>query len=227
MQITPYQAKYNAYALTSRQGADGVGNISQSLFDACVDLNPHQVDAALFACQNPLSQGVILADEVGLGKTIEAGLVISQRWAERRRRILIIVPANLRKQWHQELQEKFALECLLLEAKNYNAMRKQQTRNPFDSIDKPVICSYQFAKSKPDFVAERDEAIFMVETKARDDLSSTEVQAKAAAASRWCRHASEHSAKVGSKPWRYLLIPHDEVVESKQWPDYLRYEMRS
>jgi N12 class adenine-specific DNA methylase len=138
MQITPYQAKYNAYALTSRQDADGVGNISQSLFDACVDLNPHQVDAALFACQNPLSQGVILADEVGLGKTIEAGLVISQRWAERRRRILIIVPANLRKQWHQELQEKFALECLLLEAKNYNAMRKQQTRSPFDSTDQPV-----------------------------------------------------------------------------------------
>lgn len=150
MPITHYQSKYNAYALTSRQDADGIGNISQSLFDACVDLNPHQVDAALFACQNPLSQGVILADEVGLGKTIEAGLVISQRWAERRRRILIIVPANLRKQWHQELQEKFALECLLLETKNYNAMRKQQTRNPFDSNDKPIICSYQFAKAKAD-----------------------------------------------------------------------------
>jgi SNF2 family DNA or RNA helicase len=52
-----------------------------------VDLNPHQVEAALFACRNPLSRGVILADEVGLGKTIEVGLVIAQRWAERRRKI--------------------------------------------------------------------------------------------------------------------------------------------
>jgi SNF2 family DNA or RNA helicase len=76
--------------------------------DAQIDLNPHQVDAALFAFKNPLNKGVLLADEVGLGKTIEAGLVIAQKWAERRRRILIIVPANLRKQWHQELQEKFA-----------------------------------------------------------------------------------------------------------------------
>jgi superfamily II DNA or RNA helicase len=153
MQITPHQAKYYAHALTSRQDGDGIGNISQSLFDACVDLNPHQVDAALFACQNPLSQGVILADEVGLGKTIEAGLVISQCWAERRRCILIIVPANLRKQWHQELQEKFALDCVLLESKNYNAMRKQSARSPFDSPDQPVICSYQFAKSKADDIA--------------------------------------------------------------------------
>ncbi len=153
MQITPYQAKFYAHALTSREDANGIGGISQSLFDASVDLNPHQVDAALFACQNPLSQGVILADEVGLGKTIEAGLVISQCWAERRRRILIVVPANLRKQWHQELQEKFALDCILLESKNYNAMRKQTAQSPFDSPDRPVICSYQFAKSKADDIA--------------------------------------------------------------------------
>lgn len=54
-----------------------------TLLDAQVDLNPHQIDAALFATSNPLSRGVILADEVGLGKTIEAGLLIAQRWAER------------------------------------------------------------------------------------------------------------------------------------------------
>ncbi|MBQ1784857.1 MAG: DEAD/DEAH box helicase [Gammaproteobacteria bacterium] len=115
--------------------------------DSQVDLNPHQVEAALFACKNPLSRGVILADEVGLGKTIEAGLVISQRWAERRRRILIIVPANLRKQWHQELQDKFNLHGLVLEAKSYNATRKTSRQSPF-LYDGPVICSYQFAKSK-------------------------------------------------------------------------------
>ena len=65
--------------------------------DSSVDLNPHQVDAALFAFQSPLSKGVVLADEVGLGKTIEAGLVISQIWAERARKILVITPASLRK----------------------------------------------------------------------------------------------------------------------------------
>jgi len=109
----------------------------------------------LFACKNPLSRGVILADEVGLGKTIEAGLVISQRWAERRRRILIIVPANLRKQWHQELQDKFSLQGLILEAKNYNAIRKQEQRNPFE-FQGPIICSYQFAKAKADDIKKID-----------------------------------------------------------------------
>ena len=54
--------------------------------------------AALFALASPLSKGVLLADEVGLGKTIEASLVIAQRWAEHRRRVLLIVPASLRKQ---------------------------------------------------------------------------------------------------------------------------------
>lgn len=131
-----------------RQAASGsVESLAGTLVDAQVDLNPHQVEAALFACQNPLAKGVILADEVGLGKTIEAGLVISQRWAERRRRILIIVPANLRKQWHQELLDKFALEAVILEAKSYNALRKQGVANPFDA-DRPVICSYPFARGK-------------------------------------------------------------------------------
>ena len=88
---------------------------------AQVDLNPHQVDAALFAFNSPLSKGALLADEVGLGKTIEAGLVLSQKWAERKRRILVITPSNLRKQWHQELTEKFFLPCQILETKSYNA----------------------------------------------------------------------------------------------------------
>ncbi|MEZ5477577.1 MAG: SNF2-related protein [Thiolinea sp.] len=82
-----------------------------------------------------------------MGKTIEAGLVIAQRWAERKRKILIIVPANLRKQWHQELQDKFGLSCLLLESKNYNALQKGGVRTPFDA-DSIIICSYQFAKGK-------------------------------------------------------------------------------
>ena len=146
--LTPYQSQYYAWLLTRRAASDTVESLASTLVDSQVDLNPHQIEAALFACKNPLSRGVILADEVGLGKTIEAGLVISQRWAERRRRILIIVPANLRKQWHQELQDKFGLQGLILEAKNYNAIRKQERQNPFLITSGPVICSYQFAKAK-------------------------------------------------------------------------------
>ncbi|HNL24307.1 MAG TPA: SNF2-related protein, partial [Pseudomonadales bacterium] len=150
--LTPHQSQYFAWLLTRRAAGDSVESLAATLVDAQVDLNPHQVDAALFACRNPLARGVLLADEVGLGKTIEAGLVISQRWAERRRRILIVVPANLRKQWHQELQDKFGLQGLILEAKSYNAIRKQEQRNPFLFASGPIICSYQFAKAKADDV---------------------------------------------------------------------------
>ncbi len=111
-------------------------------------MNPHQVDAALFAFASPLSKGALLADEVGLGKTIEAGLIISQRWAESKRRILVITPANLRKQWHQELLEKFFIAGTILEAKSYNAEIKAGNLSPFDRHDSVVICSYQFARSK-------------------------------------------------------------------------------
>ncbi|HBO7175666.1 TPA: DEAD/DEAH box helicase family protein [Pseudomonas aeruginosa] len=154
--LTPHQRQYVAWLLTRRAAGDSVESLASTLVDSQVDLNPHQVDAALFACRNPLSRGVLLADEVGLGKTIEAGLVISQRWAERRRKILIIVPANLRKQWHQELQDKFGLQGLILEAKSYNAIRKQDRQNPFLFASGPVICSYQFAKSKADDVKSID-----------------------------------------------------------------------
>src|SRR5260221_8395343 len=120
MNLTPYHAKYFAYELTKRYASDSAEKLSGTVASAQVDLNPHQVDAALFAFSSPLSKGALLADEVGLGKTIEAGLVISQRWAERKRRVLIIAPANLRKQWHQELSEKFFVPCAILEARSYN-----------------------------------------------------------------------------------------------------------
>jgi adenine-specific DNA-methyltransferase len=149
MPITDYQAKYLAYELTKRCASDSVEKLAAAVAGAQVDLNPHQVDAALFAFQSPLSKGAILADEVGLGKTIEAGLVISQKWAERKRRILIITPSNLRKQWHQEMAEKFFLPCEILESKSYNACVKKGHFQPFETkTDAIVICSYQFARNK-------------------------------------------------------------------------------
>jgi hypothetical protein len=86
---TAYRARYFAHELTRLHPPDGVDRLSMSLFDACVDLNPHQIDAALFALRSPLSKGVLTADEVGLSKTIEAGLALCQFWAERRRRLLV------------------------------------------------------------------------------------------------------------------------------------------
>jgi hypothetical protein len=145
--ISAYHTKYFAYELTRRCPTDSVEKLAGALVDAQVDLNPHQVDAALFAFNSPLSKGALLADEVGLGKTIEAGLVLSQKWAERKRRILIITPSNLRKQWFQELAEKFFLPCRILEAKPYNAAIRQGQFRPFE-VPEIVICSYQFAKSK-------------------------------------------------------------------------------
>ena len=119
MHYSPHQLAYFAHALTLRAPSGSMDRMAGTLLDAQVDLNPHQIDAALFATSNPLAKGVILADEVGLGKTIEAGLLIAQRWAERKRRILVIVPANLRKQWHQELADKFGLAAVILEAKSF------------------------------------------------------------------------------------------------------------
>ncbi|HQN40848.1 MAG TPA: type III restriction endonuclease subunit R, partial [Pseudomonadales bacterium] len=78
----------------------------------------------------------------------------------------------------------------------------------------------------PDFVAETDSMILMVETKARSDIETPEVQAKAAAAARWCQHASAYAASVGGKPWKYLLVPHDEVNESRRLADYLHFEVK-
>lgn len=148
MELTDYNSKYLACELTRRCAPDSAEKLSAAVAGAQVDLNPHQVEAALFAFRSPLSKGAILADEVGLGKTIEAGLVLSQKWAERKRHILVITPSNLRKQWHQELSEKFFLPCRILEARPYNEAVKMGKFQPFNAEDSVLICSYQFARSK-------------------------------------------------------------------------------
>lgn len=146
--VSAYQAKYFAHALT-REGGENLDRLRQSLLNAAVDLNPHQVEAALFALRSPLAKGVLLADEVGLGKTIEAGLVMCQLWAERKRRILVVCPASLRKQWQCELEDKFNLPSLVVDAKAAHQLEKEGFANPYE---KPavLISSYPFAAKSAD-----------------------------------------------------------------------------
>lgn len=140
--ITTYHAKYYANLLTQKAVGGELATISQSLLSSSVDINPHQIDAALFAFKSPLSKGVVLADEVGLGKTIEAGLVVCQYWAMGKRKILIVCPASLRKQWSAELTDKFGIDNFILDTKNYNEAIRNG-RSPFIH-GKAVICSYNF-----------------------------------------------------------------------------------
>lgn len=145
---TDYHSKYYASELTKKCSSDKLEKLSQSLFNASVDLNPHQIEAALFAFRSPLSRGALLADEVGLGKTIEAGLIVTQLWAERKRRVLVIVPTSLRKQWSQELLDKFFLPSQIVESRFYSAAQKNGKTNPFESENRVTICSYHFARNK-------------------------------------------------------------------------------
>lgn len=147
-QYTPHQSRYFAEQILLKRPQSSVDNLASAMSGVKVDLNPHQADAALFAMKSPLSNGALLADEVGLGKTIEAGLVLAQYWAERKRHILLIVPATLRMQWRAELSEKFYIDSLLLESTNFNRLYKSGCRNPFDTQAQVVICSYNFAARK-------------------------------------------------------------------------------
>ena len=79
----------------------------------------------------------------------------------------------------------------------------------------------------PDFVVETKDSIWLVETKAGKDLKDPEVLAKADAAFEWCKHATDYALQHNGKHWRYVLIPHDEVAESKKLADFLRFEKKS
>ncbi|ELV3433009.1 DEAD/DEAH box helicase family protein [Enterobacter hormaechei] len=151
---TPYHAKYFAHELSILHSNNGVERLSQSLFDASVDLNPHQIEAALFAIENPLSKGTVLADEVGLGKTIEAGLVLCQYWAERKRKLLIICPASLRRQWASELLEKFNLPSHVLDAKTYSQLQKEGIYNPLSNKSITIMSYHYAARLEDKLVAE-------------------------------------------------------------------------
>lgn len=149
-EILPYssaQLLYYAWQLSRNRGGADDDKLTGVLSEARVDLNPHQVMAALFAFQSPFSKGVILADEVGLGKTIEAGIIISQFWAEHKRRILIIAPATLRRQWSMELEDKFFLDSLILEKK------KGISLDHLYDGKQVYICSYQFAARQAEILS--------------------------------------------------------------------------
>ncbi len=148
MSITAYHSKYFAHELTLKSN-NKLNNLSKSIFDAQIDINPHQIEAALFALNSPFSKGVLLADEVGLGKTIEAGLILCQYWVERKRNILIVCPSSLRKQWQNELLDKFNLPSVIMETSVYKKQKKEGIKNPFlqEGI---IIISYPFASKMKD-----------------------------------------------------------------------------
>lgn len=139
--LSPHQSKYLAHELARSYSNDQVGKLAGLLFDAQVEPKPHQIDAALFALNTPHLPGVLLADEVGLGKTIEAGIVITQFWSERRRRILIVAPASLRQQWKQELFEKFFIDARILDSSTTRIATNDDPRQPTPVL----ICSYEYA----------------------------------------------------------------------------------
>ena len=142
--LTRFHQRVAAETLTARSGS-GASRLAPALAHSAVDLNPHQIEAAAFALAALPTGGAVLADEVGLGKTIEAALVMTQRWWERRRRLLLITPASLRKQWAQELSEKFSLPSVILDAKRVKEMAKAGKDDPLTTAEGVVILSYEYA----------------------------------------------------------------------------------
>jgi hypothetical protein len=142
-QLTRFHQRVAAEALTARGG--GESRLAPALAHSAVDLNPHQIEAAAFALSALPTGGAVLADEVGLGKTVEAGLVLAQLAAEGKPRALILVPASLRAQWREELRSKFGLDADVVDGDVCREREKQGLRtNPFDTGG-IVISSHPFA----------------------------------------------------------------------------------
>jgi ERCC4-related helicase len=144
--MSVFLKKYLAEKVTLQKMAGSLSRLSSVLAKSTIDLNPYQIHAALYAFNSPLSRGAILADEVGLGKTIEAGIIISQLWAEGKRKILIMAPASLRKQWQDELLSKFGIESEIWDGPSFNAVINSGEKVPF-TYDGVFIVSYHFVYS--------------------------------------------------------------------------------
>ncbi|HEY6101228.1 MAG TPA: SNF2-related protein [Anaeromyxobacter sp.] len=142
--LTQFHQRIAAEALTAR-GGGGTSRLAPALVHSAVDLNPHQIEAAAFALSALPTGGAVLADEVGLGKTIEAGLVLAQLAADGKGRAIVLVPASLRAQWRDELNGKFGLEAEVVDGDTVRAAERHGLRtNPFDTGG-IVICSHPFA----------------------------------------------------------------------------------
>lgn len=152
-QIKPFSALYAYNYLTQKKAGNEVDRLGHTLYSSKIKLTPHQIQAALFAFKSPISKGVVLADEVGLGKTIEAGIVLAQLWFERKRKILIVTPASLMKQWQNELLEKFGLPSIIMDSKTFNSQSRKGYANPFVSKGTILICSYQICSRFKDYIA--------------------------------------------------------------------------
>ncbi len=140
----PFLQRYLAEKITLQKMAGSISRLSSVLAKATIELNPYQISAALYAFNSPLQRGAILADEVGLGKTIETGIIISQLWAEGKRRILIITPASLRKQWQDELSNKFGLNSEVYDGHSFLEKINNGEKIPL-TYEGIFIVSYQFA----------------------------------------------------------------------------------
>lgn len=149
--LSPIQLLYYAWDISHKKSVSDDSRFTGVLSEARVDLNPHQVEAALFAFKSPLSRGAILADEVGLGKTIEAGIILSEMWAENKRKILIVVPASLRNQWNIELMDKFYLPSYILDSNTLDDVKRQIIKGK----NQIYICSYNFAAANAIFLKKR------------------------------------------------------------------------
>jgi len=110
--LHPIQRCWHAEDLVRRRRSDEQRRYAAPQRSGRIDANPHQIEAVIFALSRLGDGGCILADEVGLGKTIEAGLVIAQLRAEGARRTLLITPKPLLGQWRQELYSLFAIEAI-------------------------------------------------------------------------------------------------------------------
>ncbi|MGM9777079.1 MAG: SNF2-related protein [Prevotella sp.] len=175
--ISSIQLKYYAWDIAHKKSVSDDSRFTGVLSEARVDLNPHQVEAALFAFKSPMSKGAILADEVGLGKTIEAGIILSEMWAENKRKILIVVPASLRNQWNIELMEKFYLPSFILDSNTLDDAKRQTVKGKSQIF----ICSYNFAAAHADFLKKRawDLVVFDEAHKLRNVYKKGNVMANA------------------------------------------------
>ena len=146
--FTRFHERLMAEELTGKT-ADGQARVMRAVAEAKVDLNPHQLEAAVFAMESLSRGGCMLADEVGLGKTIEAGIVLAQLASEGKQRMLVLAPATLRSQWQQELKEKFDLDSIVVDGRTVRA-----TGNAFDQPVPVVIASHPFAAFRQELLSQ-------------------------------------------------------------------------